>query len=273
MTTHRIHNGEVALCYELSGPADAPVVCLNHCFASDHHYWDPHLPAFTGFRVLRFDTRGHGDSEAPPGPYTLELLANDVARLCDVLGIERVHLCGVSLGGQIAQTFALEYPERLASLVLVNTTCEYDEAQTAAWRARAAVAMTNGLDALREPLLERWFTKEAAQRQIPGYRYMDEAISRFKPASFDAASAAMCMLDTTARLPSITVPTLLIATPDDPGAPREVSEKMAALIPQCELQWLEPAQHLSSLEHPERFNTMVRRFLSEVEQSSPPSHA
>ena len=261
MATGRIDAGEIAMCYELSGPPDTPVVCLNHCFASDHRYWDPHMVAFEDFRVLRYDTRGHGQSDAPPGPYSLEMLANDVAGLCDALEIGKVHFCGVSLGGQIAQTFALEHPDRIASLTLVNTTCEYDEAQTAAWRERAEVALEQGIEALREPLLARWFTRAAAERKIPGYRYMDDVLGRFTPESFDAASAAMCMLDTTARLPSIHVPTLIVATPDDPGAPREVSEKMAALIPRCELHWLEPAQHLSSLEHPERFNAMVRRFL------------
>lgn len=246
---------------ELSGPADAPVVCLNHCFGADHRYWDPHLPAFEHFRVLRFDTRGHGLSDAPAGPYDLSMLAADVASLCDALGIDKVHYCGVSLGGQIAQTFALEHPHRILSLTVVNSTCEYTEEQTQSWRDRADIAMTQGMEALREPLMKRWFTDDAARRQIPGYQYMNDAIGRFTPQSFAAASHAMCMLDTTSRLSDIRVPSMVVATPDDPGAPREVSEKMARLIPDCELHWLEPAQHLSSLEHPERFNTLMQNFL------------
>ena len=115
MTFGRIDAGEVRMAYELTGPEGAPVVCLNHCFGSDLHYWDRHLAAFEGFRVLRYDTRGHGGSDAPPGPYRLEMLAADVAGLQDALGIERVHFCGVSLGGQIAQTFALDYPARVVS--------------------------------------------------------------------------------------------------------------------------------------------------------------
>lgn len=130
------------------------------------------------------------------------------------------------------------------------------------WRERADQALAGGIEAVRAPLLKRWFTEQAADRQIPGYLYMEAAISRFTPASFDAASAAMCALDTTDRLPSIDVPALVVATPDDPGAPREVSEKMARLIPNCDLQWLEPAQHLASLEHPTRFNKLIKEFLS-----------
>ena len=261
MASGIIKTGEINMFYELTGPREAPVVCLNHCFASDHHYWDLHMAAFDGFQILRYDTRGHGHSDAPVGPYTLEMLAADVAGLCDALGIAKVHFCGVSLGGQIAQTFALEYPQKLASLTLVNSTCEYTDAQTEMWRERARTAIDNGITAIQAPLLKRWFTSAAAENQIPGYLYMAEAISRFTPASFDAASAAMCALDTTDRLSTIQVPAMVIATPDDPGAPREVSEKMARLIPDCQLHWLEPGQHLASLEHPERFNTLMRNFL------------
>jgi 3-oxoadipate enol-lactonase len=262
VATRRIDIGEIAMNAELTGPPDAPVVCLNHCFAADHRYWDPHLVAFEGFRILRYDTRGHGDSDAPPGPYTLEMLADDVARLCDALDVERVHFCGVSLGGQIAQTFALAHPQRLASLTLVNSTCEYGEDQLALWRERADTALREGIQAIHAPLMARWFSGDAARRQIPGYRYMDEAIARFSPQSFAAASAAMCMLDTAARLPEIAVPSMVVAAPDDPGAPRAVSEKMARLIPDCELHWLEPARHLSSLEHPQRFNALMAAFLA-----------
>ena len=261
MAIQRIDTGGFVMNAELSGPAGAPVVCLNHCFAADHGYWDAHLPALEGFRVLRYDTRGHGDSDAPPGPYTLEMLADDVARLCDVLGVDRVHFCGVSLGGQIAQTFALNHPQRVASLTIVNSTCEYSAEQAQQWRARAELAQRGGMQAVHDALLARWFTDEAAQRKIPGYRYMDAVLRRFTADSFSAASEAMCGLDTTARLAQIAVPSMVVATSDDPGASPEVSRKMARLIPDCELHWLEPASHLASLEHPERFNDLLRSFL------------
>ena len=263
MPTNRVQAGEIAMNYELSGPEGAPVVCLHHCFASSLGYWADHMTALEGFRVLRFDARGHGQSDAPPGPYSLEMMAADVLNLFDALGVEQAHFCGVSLGGQIAQTFTLAYPDRVASLILVNTTCEYTEPQVAMWRDRAQQALEGGIDAIKGPLMERWFTEDAAKRQIPGYLYMEKAISAFTPESFDAASAAMCMLGTTPRLPEITAPTLVIGTPEDPGAPREVTEKMARLIPDSRLEWLTPAHHLSSLEHPERFNAMLRTFLLE----------
>lgn len=262
MAIRRIDAGEIRMACELTGPEGAPVACLNHCFGSDLHYWDRHLDAFEGFRVLRYDTRGHGGSDAPDGPYRLEMLAADVAGLLDALGVGRVHFCGVSIGGQIAQTFALDYPERVASLILVNTTCEYGEDQVALWRARARQVLEEGIEAVHAALMTRWFTDEAAAEQPPGYRYMSDAIRRFPPQSFAAAVEAMCHLHTTPRLPRIAAPTLVIGTPEDPGAPREVTEKMARLIPNASLEWLTPARHLASLEHPERFNALVRSFLS-----------
>lgn len=263
MASSRIEIGDIALNYVLSGPADAPVVCLNHCFASDHRYWEPHLPAFEGFRVLRHDARGHGASDAPPGPYSLEMMAADVVGLLDALAIERVHLCGVSMGGMISQTVALDHPDRVASLALVNTTSEYSDDQLQAWRDRAALVLRDGMAAVRAPLMARWLTEAAATARSPGYVYMEEVIGAFTAESFAAASAAMCGLYTTPRLPEIKVPAIVIATPDDPGVPTETSEKMAAILG-APLHWLEPARHLASLEHVDRFNGLMRAFLKDA---------
>lgn len=263
MTSSRIEIGGIGLNYALSGPADAPVVCLNHCFAADHRYWNPHLPAFEGFRVLRHDARGHGASDAPPGLYSLEMMAADVVGLLDALEIERVHLCGVSMGGMISQTVALDYPDRVASVALVNTTSEYADDQIQAWRDRAALVLREGMEVVREPLMARWLTNDAAAARGPGYVYMEQAVGRFTAESFAAASAAMCGLNTTPRLPEIEVPAIVIATPDDPGVPTETSKKMAAALG-APLHWLEPARHLASLEHVDRFNDLMRAFLKDA---------
>jgi 3-oxoadipate enol-lactonase len=264
MATGRINTGTIEMFYDLSGPDDAPVVCLSHCFGADHRYWDHHLAAFEGFRVLRYDTRGHGQSDAPVGHYSLSMIAADIAGLLGALKIDRVHFCGVSMGGMIAQTLALEHPALIASLMLVNTTCEYTDAQRVLWRDRADMALRGGIEAVHVVLMDRWFTQDAADRRLPGYVYMEETFRRFKPSSFESVIEAMRGLDTLARLPGIKVPTMVVATPDDPGAPTETSRKMAAAIPGSELNWLEPARHLATLEHPERFNELAGKFLARV---------
>ena len=263
MTSGRMDVGDFEVAYTLEGPTGAPVVSLNHCFASDRGYWEPHLPAFAGFRVLRHDARGHGESNRPPGPYSLPMMAGDLVGLLDALGIDRVHICGVSMGGMISQTVALDYPGRVASLALVNTTSEYTDDQLQAWRDRAALVRREGMGAVRDGLMARWLTAEAATARSAGYRYMEGAFARFTPEGFDAASAAMCGLYTTPRLSEIKVPSIVIATPDDPGVPTETSEKMARILG-APLHWLEPAQHLASLEHVERFNGLMSDFLAGV---------
>lgn len=259
--SRKIRVGNIDLQYALSGPADAPVVCLNHCFAADHRYWDHHLSAFNGFRVLRHDARGHGESSAPPGPYSLEMMANDLIGLLDALDIAKVHLCGVSMGGMIAQTAALNAPARVSSLALINTISEYTSDQIQVWQDRAALVMREGIQAVQAPLMARWFTDEAAAQRLPGYVYMAETLSRFAPESFAAVSTAVCGLNTTERLAELQMPSLVVATPDDPGVPTASSQKMADMlgVKPC---WLEPARHLATLEHPETFNRLIRDFLT-----------
>lgn len=257
----KITVGDIDLHYALSGPKGAPVVCLNHCFAADHRYWDHHLSAFDGFRVLRHDARGHGESSAPPGPYSLEMMATDLIGLLDALDIAKVHLCGVSMGGMIAQTVALNAPVRVSSLALINTISEYSPDQIQVWRDRAALVMRDGIQAVQLPLMARWFTDEAAAKRPPGYIYMAETLSRFAPESFAAISTAVCGLNTTARLAELRMPSLVLATPDDPGVPTTSSQRMADMLG-VEPYWLEPARHLATLEHPETFNRLIREFLT-----------
>jgi len=260
MKQNRIQVGDIALNYSLSGPVDAPVISLNHCFSGDHRYWDHHLAAFEGFRVLRHDTRGHGGSDTPSGPYTLAMMASDLLGLLDLLDISRVHLCGVSMGGMISQNLAIAAPERVASLALVNTTCKYDTDQVQGWQDRASLVESEGITPLYDMLMMRWFTEAAAKNRIPGYCYMENCLKRFKPEAFTAVSAAISNLDTTTELARLEMPRIVIATKDDPGVPTATSELMARQLG-VEPHWIGPAQHLATLEHPKIFNRIIRAFL------------
>lgn len=252
---------DIEIAYVDEGPHDAPTILMGHCFCADHRFWDVHLPACAGFRSIRFDTRGHGKSGRSDGPYSLSLLSGDVVGLMDHLGLPQAHYVGVSMGGMIAQTLAIEHPRRVLSLGLVNTTPKYSDAQRTLWRERAAGVLTHGIEPIHDDLMRRWFTDQALVDDLPGARYIAQVIRNFDHRSFASVTAAMCELNTVDRLPEITVPTLVVAAPDDPGVPRDVSEFLAERIPNASLHWLHPARHLASLEHSDLFNELLRAHL------------
>ena len=251
------------LIYDICGPEEGLPVLLSHCFAGNRHVWDAQLPALSAYRTIRYDTRGHGESGLPSGPYRLDDLGNDVVGLLDALGIERVHYVGISMGGMIGQNMALRFPHRLASLGLITTTCMSDEAERQERRDRMAAVRREGLEAQHDHNMARWFSDQALRDQLPGVQIMSSAYRSFSPQAFEWVSHAILHdLDYTSELKRITVPTLIVASPDDPGVPREVSELMRDEIPGAEFFWLSPAKHLATLEHPERFNRILVDFLA-----------
>jgi len=144
--------------YEIEG--DGPWLTMSHSLACNLHMWDPQMPVLTKkFKVLRFDTRGHGQSSAPAGEYTLEQLADDVKGLLDALKIKHTHFAGLSMGGMIGQAFALKYPGVFQSMVLADTTSQYAPEAWSMWEARIKTAREKGMEPLVEPTLGRWFTE------------------------------------------------------------------------------------------------------------------
>jgi len=257
----KIQAGDIEMAYELNGPSDAPVVCLNHCFSTDHRFWDLTMPVLGDYRVLRYDSRGHGQTDKPQGDYTLSMMANDVIALLDVLNIKQVHFAGVSMGGMIGQTLTLEHPQRVLSLTLGNVPSEYTNEQNQAWQDRAETVVNEGMQAIHAELMHRWFTDEAAAQKTMPYQYVAEVSASFQPSCFASATAAMRGLNTTSRLSTITQPVLIFASPDDPGVPVAMSEMMATHIPNASLHWLAPSRHLATLEHPQKFNQLFVEFL------------
>lgn len=251
--------------FVMEGPAGAPVVTLSHSLAASLDMWEPQIPALTArYRVLRYDTRGHGGSEVPPGPYTLDMLADDVLGLLAALGIERTHFVGLSMGGMIGQALALKRPDVLASLVLADTSCRMPPESGPLWDARIAMAESQGMAPLADGTIERWFTRPFIERAPEAVDRVRMLIRTTPPQGFTSCSQAIRALDYAAHLHEIRVPTLIIVGGDDHGTPVAASELMHAAIAGSQLVILPSAAHLSNVEQADRFNQAVLEFLKAV---------
>ncbi|HBH01019.1 MAG TPA: 3-oxoadipate enol-lactonase [Candidatus Rokubacteria bacterium] len=255
----------IAMQYTLDGPAEAPVVTLSHSLATTLAMWNPQLPALaTRWRVLRYDTRGHGGTDAPAGAYTLDQLAEDARRLLAALGIRRTHWVGLSMGGMIGQTLALAEPGLFRSLALCDTSSRVPPEARGAWRDRIATAGTQGMEPLVEPTIERWFTgtfRGARRDVVDPVRAMIRGTS---PVGYVGCCHAISALDLTERLPALTLPTLVLVGEEDPGTPVAASRAIHERIAGSRLVVLGSAAHLSNLEQPEAFTRALTEFLAGV---------
>lgn len=259
----KIRVNGVELAYRIDGaPRTAPWVVMSHSLACDHAMWDPQMAALRDFRVLRFDTRGHGASEAPIGQYTMDQLAADAHALLDALGIERFHFVGLSMGGMIGQQLALRIPRRMATLTLADTTSRYPAAARPVWEERIAMVRAQGMNTLVPTTLERWFTAPFRDNQIDVVAGIAARIRATPVAGYIGCAHAISRIDLTARLPTIACPTLVIVGADDPGTPPAMAEEIVRAIEGSRLEVIPAAAHLSNIEQPARFNALLRNFLT-----------
>lgn len=254
--------------YRVDG-ADAtrPWIVFSHSLACDHRMWDPQVAAFRDYRLLRYDTRGHGASEAPAGDYPLEALADDLKGLLDALGIATCHFVGLSMGGMIGQQFALRYPRRFATLTLADTTSRYPAEAAAVWQQRLALVRSQGMGAIVPSTLERWFTAGFREAQPEVVARIAAMIRSTPVAGYAGCAFAISHINLTARLPAIDCPTLVVVGDEDFGTPPSMAEEIVQAIPGARLEVL-PAAHLSSIEQADRFNAVLRRFLGANSQRS-----
>jgi len=250
---------------ELSGKKDAPVVVLSHSLACSMVMWDPQLDLLEAhFKVLRFDTRGHGDSDAPRGSYTLEQLVDDAIGLLDALDIDRVHWVGLSMGGMIGQGIALHHSGRLESLVLADTAAIIPDAAQPVWQERIDAARKQGMPAVAESTLERWFTPNYLKQNPPAVEQIRQQIFATPVAGYIGCSEAIRRLNYLDRLSDIQIPTLIMVGADDPGTPVEASEAMQARIKGSNLVVIPEAAHLSNIEQAEVFSTHLMAHLQRL---------
>lgn len=248
--------------YELSGKADRAVVMLSHSLCTCLEMWNPQMSALEQhFRVLRYDTRGHGGSEAPPNAYSLKQLGEDAIGLLDKLEIGKMHWVGISMGGMIGQNLALNHANRLNSLVLCDTTAIMPEEAQPVWQQRIDTAKSQGMRSLVQETLERWFTPPYLAKNPPQVQHIREQILTTPVAGFVGCSEAIRRLNYIDQLARIQLPTLIIVGEDDPGTPVSASEAIHARIAGSELEILPAARHLCNIEQTEAFNNALLPFL------------
>src|SRR5260370_6707073 len=255
-----VKSGEAQIRYELEGPSGSPVVLFSNSLGTDYSLWDPQASEFRKkWRVLRYDSRGHGPTTASPGPYSVELLAKDVIALLDALKLDRVNFCGLSLGGMIGMWLGANAPDRLSKLVLCNTGAKIGTIES--WNTRIETVRKNGMKSIASAVLERWFTpgfREKAPGQVTKIRNVLEALD---PDGYAACCAAVRDFDFRNELGSIRVPTLVIAGAHDPATPPADGSFLAENIPCARYAELNAA-HLSNIEDQDRFNAELAAFLN-----------
>ena len=249
--------------YEIAG--NGPWVTLSHSLACDLHMWDEQMDALTkNYKVLRYDTRGHGKSSAPAGAYTLDELADDVHGLIGALGIKHTHWAGLSMGGMIGQTFALKYPGIFQSMVLADTTSRYPAEAAPAWADRIQTAQSKGMAAVVDGTLARWFTEPYRKANPPAVARVGASIRATPVAGFVGCCHAIPRINVTQRLKEISCPTLVIVGEQDPGTPVAMAREIHEATPGSELVVIPSAAHLSNIEQPQAFNAALLGFLARV---------
>jgi 3-oxoadipate enol-lactonase len=246
------------LYYEVSGKESAPWLVLSHSLACNVRMWDPQVAAFKDrYRILNYDMRGHGQSAAPKGPYTLEMLADDVLGLMRELKIERCKFIGLSIGGMIGQTLALKAAKHFEKMVLADTGHTQPPEALKQWEERIQIANSKGMKALVPSTMERWFTP--AFRESPPAKKIADIIAATPVAGYVGCGQAIMKLNTTARLKDIKMPVLAITGEADPAAPG--TKYIGEHLPGAKFVSIAQAAHIANIEQPEKFNQALREFL------------
>jgi 3-oxoadipate enol-lactonase len=259
----KIKANSIEIQYEIDG--DGPWVTFSHSLACNLSMWDEQVRALAGrYRVLRYDTRGHGQTSAPEGAYSLDQLADDLKGLLDGLGVSATHFVGLSMGGMIGQVFALKYPAMVQSLALCDTTSRYAPGAAAVWEERIKTVGAKGMEQMVAPTLERWFTPPFRARRKDLMDRVGAMIRSTPAAGYIGCCHALPKIHVTERLRDVRCPALVIVGEDDPGTPVDMARDIHAALPIADLAVLCRASHLSNVEQPAEFNRALGGFLDKL---------
>jgi 3-oxoadipate enol-lactonase len=244
---------------EVEGPERAPVLMLSNSLGTNLHMWDDQVAPFTRhFRLVRYDRRGHGRSDAPKGPYSMEMLGRDVLAILDGLGVDKINWCGLSIGGMVGMWLGANAPLRIDKLILSNTASYFPDKTV--WDDRIKLVREQGLSAVVDGTMERWFTKQFRERSPQATERIRTMFLATNPEGYIGCGAAIRDMDHRPLLAKINRPALVIAGRHDLGTPLEAGEFIAQHTPNARLAVLETA-HIANMEQPKIYADTVLEFL------------
>jgi len=244
---------------EVEGPERAPVLMLSNSLGTNLHMWDDQVAPFTRhFRLVRYDRRGHGQSDVPKAPYSMERLGRDVLAILDGLGIAKMHWCGLSIGGMVGMWLGANAPSRIDKLILSNTAAYFPDKTI--WDGRIKLVREQGLAAVVDGTMERWFTKQFRERSPQATERIRAMFLATNPEGYIGCGEAIRDMDHRPLLAKINTLTLVIAGRYDLGTPLEAGEFIAQHMPNAQLAVLETA-HIANMEQPKIYTDTVLEFL------------
>ena len=258
--TERVEIDGLRLAYRIDGPESADALVLINSLGGDLRMWDPQMTTLASrFRVVRYDCRGHGESDVPIGPATIDRLGADLVALLDHLNLERAHICGLSLGGLTALWLAAYHRDRVARAVFANTAARLGS--TESWDERMRAVREGGMAAIRDAVVARFLGARFRAAHPDVTRRISEMVEGTPPAGYVAVCAALRDADLREVVSRIRAPSLIIAGELDESAPARQSEELHAAIVDSELVVLPGAAHLTNVEQADEFTRIVSTFL------------
>lgn len=259
----RIRANGININYSIDGPDGAPWVTMSNSLATTHRMWDPQVGVFKKrYRVLRYDQRGHGGTDATPGPYSFKLLGDDLLALFDALHVSQTHFVGLSMGGMTGITIALRGSSILRTLVLCDTASHDPIGNPALWQQRFdSITDSGSIEPMVEVTVARFLTGETVKTRPEIADVVRDMVRSTSIMGYIGCGQAISKLALTDRLSEITIPTMVVVGAEDPATPMEMAKALHGHIPASEFVMLNHAAHLSNLEQPDAFNEVVLGFL------------
>ena len=253
------NNQEIALNYATFGDISNPALIFSNSLGTSYHMWQPQIDVLQNdYFIICYDTRGHGQSSAPIGPYNLAQLGQDAINLIDYLNIDKVFFCGISMGGMTGQWLAINHPHRFYHLMLCNTAAKIGN--EAAWRERAQLVREQGLDPIATTAALRWFTGQFIDNHPDVVKALSDALAAGSSEGYASCCEALSVADTREQLKNIRVPVTVLSGTEDPVTTVADGQYMVDHIPNAKLATID-ASHISNIERPQEFTKYISQYL------------